>query len=293
MFRQLVFTVEACHDGFAAQQYLRAVKGISYTLLKRLKRIENGLLYNGVPIRSIDRISSGGILTLNIPDLTEPPPPVSLPLQIAYEDEDVVVLDKPPFMPVHPARNHQGDTLANALSAYLAENGKDGGFRAVNRLDRDTSGLVAVALNAHAAARMNKNTEKEYLAVVCGTLTGRGTIDLPIRRLNKRATIRVADEEGQRAITHWTSLETYKDYTLISVRLETGRTHQIRVHFSASGHPLVGDGMYGQPHPQLNRQALHCRSLCFIHPVNGDPVEVISPLPADIADFLRSIRQIP
>ena len=160
-------------------------------------------------------------------------------------------------------------------------------FRAVGRLDKGTSGVVVCALNAYAADRLQRGVRKEYLAVPSARLEGSGTIDAPIFRPDPIITLRVVDERGDRAVTHWEALETFDDRTLCRVRLETGRTHQIRVHFASIGAPLVGDTLYGTQSEEIARHALHCARAELTHPVTGERILVEAPLPQDLSDLLK------
>lgn len=286
MKRELTFQIPEEFDGKTVLHYLRGHACVSSRLIKRLKRLPDGIQLNGAHTRTIDPIKTGDILELHLPEDETPAEPSAHPLQIHYEDEDVMVLEKPPFMPVHPTRNHQGDTLANAFASYLGKRGRTASFRAVNRLDRDTSGLVAVGLNSYAASRLSGCIEKTYTAIVLGRLTGCGRIDAPIRRPNPLLIRREVGRGGVHAVTNWRCLDYRNEMTLLEIHLETGRTHQIRVHFSHIGHPLVGDTMYGRPHPFINRQALHCSEIAFCHPVSGKKIQVTSQIPKDMENLL-------
>ncbi|MBQ1553888.1 MAG: RluA family pseudouridine synthase [Clostridia bacterium] len=290
---QLTFTVPAENDGISVYNFLRAKCGVSYRLIKKLKRVPMGLTANGVHIRTIDPLRGGDIVALNIPEDDNPTLPNALPIDIVYEDEHIAVINKSYGMPVHPAREHVTDTLANAFSAHLIASGEpNAAFRVINRLDRDTSGLVLTAKNSHAASLLHGHTDKIYYAVCEGTLHGSGTIDAPIRIMEGHGIQREVGEGGIRAVTHWTALRnmtvsapggrTY-DLTLLEIHLETGRTHQIRVHFSSLGMPLAGDDMYGGSRELITRQALHCGQLNFRHPATGQPMEFQIPLPEDMA----------
>lgn len=284
----LTFLISDDWAGKTVQSFLRGNAGVSTRLLRMLKRMPEGLCRNGSHVRTIDLLQEGDVLTLRLPEDAAPAQLSSFIVPVRYEDEHVLVLDKPPFMPVHPTRNHQGDTLANAFALHLAAEGRFAAFRAVNRLDRDTSGLVAVGLNSYAAARLPQGMGKRYTAIVEGKLPERGRIDLPIRRPNPLLIHREVGEGGQPAVTHWKRLDYHNGLSLLELALETGRTHQIRVHFSHLGYPLLGDSLYGPEHPLMNRQALHCSHLCFFHPVTRKRVTVISPLPQDMQRVYNS-----
>ena len=288
----LQFTVPAENDGISVYNFLRAKCGVSYRLIKKLKRVPLGITSNGRHIRTIDPLRGGDNVALNIPEDENPTMPVGLPIDVVYEDEHIAVLNKPSGMPVHPAREHVADTLANAFSAHLVANGEPNStFRVINRLDRDTSGLVLTAKNSHAASLLHGHTDKVYYAICQGTLSGSGTIDAPIRIMEGHGIQREVGEGGVRAVTHWQAMKIFSvtarnghsyDLTLLKIRLETGRTHQIRVHFASLGMPLAGDDMYGGSRDLIGRQALHCGQLDFCHPMTGEPMRFSIPLPEDM-----------
>ena len=294
--RTLTFTVPSEYQDRKVLHYLRGCAGLSSRVIRNLKTYEDGILLNGEPVRTIDRLSAGDVLTVNLPDdPVEQLPPMpdpeflegTLP-EVLYEDEDLLIVNKPGTMAVHPSHNHQGDTLANWITFHRAQEGRvPVMFRAVGRLDKGTSGVVVCALNAYAADRLQRGVEKEYLAVPSARLEGSGTIDAPIFRPDPIITLRVVDERGDRAVTHWEALETIDDRTLCRVRLETGRTHQIRVHFASIGAPLVGDTLYGTPSEEIARHALHCARAELTHPVTGERILVEAPLPQDLSDLLK------
>ena len=195
---------------------------------------------------------------------------------------DVVVFDKPVNMPVHPSIKHQGDTLGNCFSAMYPQLT----FRPVNRLDKDTSGLCAVAKNPHAANVLQGTLKKVYYAVVCGEIASGGRIDAPIGRAGESIIRREVREDGQRAVTDYTIIKGNRKYTLLRVILLTGRTHQIRVHFSHTGHPLAGDDFYGGSTADTAYQALHCGELEFVSPVSKEIVRVSSPIRNDMEQLV-------
>lgn len=281
-------TVPAEYDGRRLLSFLRGSAKISSRLAVSLKRVENGLMINGAHARTIDPVRVGDTVTLNIPDDGETVEPLEFPLDIVYEDDSLLVVNKPAGLAMHPTHNHQGDTLANAAAAYLAGKGRSLSLRAVGRLDKGTSGLVVCALNRFAAASLTGKISKEYTAVVEGIYEGSGTIDKPIYRPDPMKTMRACGEcEGaQRAVTHWEALETRGGMTLMRIRLETGRTHQIRVHFASLGTPLAGDDMYGASGVNpLSRHLLHCGSISFPHPVTGEQMNFTVPPPEDFGYF--------
>lgn len=281
--RALTFTVPPECDGTTVGKFLRYKQGVSARLITKQKRVEMGITLNGEHIRTIDPVKAGDIVGLNIPDDARPAIPSQGTVTVAYEDEDVIILEKPVDMPVHPTHGHYDDTLANALANYMAAQGKTVVFRPINRLDKDTTGLVVVCRHAHGANMLHGHMDKTYYAVCQGELEGEGTIDAPIRRRENAGIRREVGEGGQRSVTHWKALCCREGMTLLEIALETGRTHQIRTHFAdVMGMPLAGDPMYGGTTERIGRQALHCGRVSFDHPVTGQPFELFSPLPEDM-----------
>ncbi len=285
--RIIEYPVGEYFEGKKLISFLRGHVKISVRLLRSLKRVDGGIKINGKNARTIDLLHKGDTVTLSIPEDDSHSIPIDYELEIVYEDDDVLVINKPAMLPMHESHNHQGDTLANAVAGYLKKKGKSLAFRAVGRLDKGTSGLVICALNSHAAARLSGSFEKTYYAMATGHYEGSGTIDKPIYRPEPMKTYRTADDRGDRAVTHYKVLESTKDYSLLKIRLETGRTHQIRVHFAYLGTPLYGDRMYGKEHPLIGRQALHCGEVSFKHPVTGESLT----LKADLPEDMKTLRQ--
>lgn len=281
--RVLEYTVTEDFDGKKLYTFLKAGIHASARTVTKLRHSENGLKINGEHARTIDILKIGDRITVELPEKESDIPATHFDdLDIVYEDEDIMVVNKPPFLAMHPTHNHQGDTLANALAYHLKSEGKQSVFRAVGRLDKGTSGIVICALNKHSAAKIPKTAEKEYLAVVSGKTEKFGTIDKPIYRPDPMKTLRAVGEQGDRAVTHWETVATDGKISLVRVRLETGRTHQIRVHFASIGMPLVGDSMYGTDEMKLGHQLLHCAKVSFVHPVTGERMTLEAPMPEDM-----------
>lgn len=289
--RVLEYIIPEEFDGKTVESFLRGHIKMSLALLRSQKRVPDGITLNGVHTRSIDKIHTNDILRVNLPDDEKASIPSDYPLDIIYEDEDILIINKPAELPMHESHNHQGDTLANAVAGYLTKKGKPAVFRAVGRLDKGTSGAVLCALNTFAASKLSGKTEKEYLAVPTGKYTQNGTVDKPICRPDPIKTYRTADDRGDRAVTHFFPLEWGDDYSLLLIRLETGRTHQIRVHSAYMGTPLYGDTMYGTGDKDIKRQALHCKSLTFIHPVTNEKMTFEAPMPEDMERLLERLRK--
>lgn len=283
MSRKIKYTVSAEQDSIKILTFLKKEKGYSQRLITKLKKEDDGILLNGEHARSIDFVHTGDILEINFPEDREEGISVSLemPLDILYEDEDIIVINKPAPLAVHESHNHLGDALSNALSYHLKQEGKQSVFRAVGRLDKGTSGIMVCALNRYAASKLSGKIGKVYLAVASGVFTGSGTVDSPIYRPDPILTLRTVDPRGEKAVTHWTALKNNGICTLLEIRLETGRTHQIRVHFASLGAPLVGDTMYGKSDPRISHQALHCYKCSFIHPVTEKKMKFAAEPPED------------
>ena len=211
-----------------------------------------------------------------------------MPLSISYEDEALLVIDKPPYLAVHPSAGKPEATLANGVVAYFEKQGTPRSFRPVNRLDRNTSGLLLAAKNSHIAFIMAQKTHKEYLAIVLGELHGEGCIDQPIRVKEGCCITREVGEGGKDSRTHYQAIATDGKITLVRLVLETGRTHQIRVHMAWLGYPLAGDTMYGADECVMPRHALHCTLLKFTHPITGEKIVLESPLPEDMRNCLKN-----
>lgn len=280
--RRIDFVVEPSYDGFTIEKYLMSVKGLSRRLITKIK-YSQGIMINGIVSRTVDIIKSGDNVSVIMEDEKYLEENLALDIPIVYDDDDIVVFNKPCGVPVHPSIRHYNDTLGNYFSALF----KGVSFRPVNRLDKDTSGLCVVAKNAFAAAELQKSVDKTYYAVVKGNPDDEGEINLPIAREDGTIIKRKVDETGQEAITRYKSVMRKNGYTLLEIKLLTGRTHQIRVHFSHIGFVLVGDGLYGGDMSVIKRHALHCKTLEFIHPVTKEKVVVDSEIPEDMASFFK------
>ena len=283
----------------------RAVPDMTRSAAQRL--IEEGcVLRNGKPAKKNDKLNPGDTVDVTIPEPRETEiVPTDIPLDIVYEDEDVLVINKPKGLVVHPAAGHQEDTLVNGLLFSKAGelSGINGELRPgiVHRIDKDTSGLLAVAKNdlAHVmlASQLKDHTmARTYDAIVCGNLKeDSGTVDAPIgRHPSDRKKMCVIARNSKEAVTHWEVVKRYRGYTHIRCKLETGRTHQIRVHMAHIGHPILGDTVYGRKKPELGQdsQCLHAGALCFRHPRDGRPVMVFAPLPEYFQKVLEKLEKM-
>lgn len=269
--------------------------------------IEDGLVKrNGRAAKKNDRLLPGDEISYQVPEAKAVDiAPTEMRLDIVYEDEDLLVINKPKGLVVHPAAGHSDDTLVNGLLYALGDSlsGINGELRPgiVHRIDKDTSGLLAVAKNdfAHTmlASQLKDHTmARTYEAIVCGTLKeDSGTVDAPIgRHPSDRKKMCVTQRNSKNAVTHWEVVRRYRGYTHIRCKLETGRTHQIRVHMAYIGHPILGDRVYGHKKPELGQdsQCLHAGALCFQHPRDGHPVMVFAELPPYFKEVLEKLERM-
>ena len=294
MNRTIDYLIEAEDDGLKIELYLKR-KGYSHQNIVSIKHMPESVLLNGVFSYMNQTLHTGDILTIQISEMqsSEKVPPVNLPLPVVYEDEDIIVINKPAGMPIHPSLNNYTNSMANALAWYYREQGKPFIFRCSNRLDRDTSGLTVVAKhlvsgNILSSMVARREFHREYLAIVRGSVTPEsGTINAPLARKEGTIIERTVDwERGETAITHYQVLEEKNGHSLVSLRLETGRTHQIRIHMKYLGFPLIGDYLYNPDMEYMARQALHSHRIAFMHPITGKPMEFTAPLPEDMASVL-------
>ena len=296
MNRTLTYEITSEYDGFQIDKFLKT-QGYSSANITAIKKMPNNVVIDGEWVHMNHRLKVGEVLTVNIceEDSSEKIPPVEMPLDIVYEDEDIIVINKPAGLSIHPSLNHYEDSLANGLAYYYEQQGKPFIFRCANRLDKNTSGLTVIAkhlVSGNILSTMVKNREfhREYYAIVRGQLEQpEGTIDAPIGRVSDSIITRQVDfENGERAITHYKVIEEKNGHSLISIHLETGRTHQIRVHFKHIGHPLIGDHLYNPDYEYMQRQALHSHRIQFEHPITKKVMEFIAPLPNDMSTIFSS-----
>lgn len=284
------FTVGAEHDGSNLRTFLRRGCGITAHSMTLLKYGDGGIYRNGVLLKAHDIVRQGDTVALCLPTETNEITPVALPLNILYEDDTLLIVNKPRGMPVHPTKVHQLDTLANAAAFYQQSRGEHYVFRALNRLDKDTSGCVLIAKDPIAYALVKDTIRKTYLAVCEGLIEESGVINLPIGLAEGSKIKRTVRSDGAPAITHYSPVAHGDSHTLLQLWLETGRTHQIRCHLSAVGHPLAGDDLYGGSRRFLDRQALHCRAIRFTHPITKQTIELHTATPPDILRLMQQDR---
>lgn len=267
-------------------------KGFSRHILSSMKADKEALTRNGQRIGGREHLLAGDHFRVRLLETIDSDGivPVSMPLSILYEDEDILVINKPADMPVHPSIGNYTNTLANGVAAYLDAKDEHSPFRCINRLDRDTSGALILAKNAFSAAVLstqmrNRQIRRTYLAVVEGITPPNGTISAPISRVDDSVIERHVDFlHGEPAVTHYERLETKNEHSLLEIHLETGRTHQIRVHMGYIGHPLPADYLYHPEYDCFKRQPLHSLQLEFRHPVTDKPMCLLAPVSEDMCN---------
>lgn len=286
-------TVTADEAGRTVQEILTGPMGVSRRMIQRLTRAK-GLQHNRRAAWLNAKVRAGDVVSARVnPAESGGLPPVAMDLRVVYEDAEVLAVDKPPFLLVHPTSPDQDRTLAHGVAHHLARDGVHARVHPVHRIDRDTSGLVVFAKTGHAHHRLDLQLrsgemKREYLALVDGEVEGdRGTVDAPIGRDPRNPVLRVVRNDGDPAVTRWKVAERHPGATLLRLELETGRTHQIRVHLLHAGHAVLGDRQYGRKGVHLiKRQALHAAHLAFAHPASGEPIRLDAELAPDIREAI-------
>ena len=285
-----------CDEECTLKEILLDKLQFSVRSLSKMKR-EQSVLVNGNFTKPSTKIKKGDLIEVKIEEDMANFEPQDLNLDILYDDFDIIMVNKPPFMVVHPTKSHNDKTIANGVTDYIIKQNEKVKIRFVNRLDMNTSGLVIVAKNAYAHHTLSldmgdNKVEKKYITVVKGIVKDEfGTINAPIYRPTEDSVKRVVDERGQASVTHYKVLERLNDATVLEVKLETGRTHQIRVHMAHIGHGIIGDELYGYVDEALiNRQALHAYSLAFEQPRTKEELKFEAKLPKDIEELIQKLK---
>lgn len=292
-----VFRYTASEDNLTVEELLLS-HGYSRRLITDLKKQPDGLTIDGAPIYVIHRMGRGECLTVKLPEerSSENIIPTEMPLHILYEDQDILILNKDPNVPIHPSQGNFSNSLANGMAWYFAKKNEPFTFRVINRLDRDTTGLLILARHALSACILSemvkeRRIHRTYLAAVCGNIgkaSACGTIDAPIARADGSTIERKVDfTRGVPAVTHYRTLSYHSglDASLVELTLMTGRTHQIRVHMKYLGYPLFGDFLYNPDYRYINRQSLHSWKLSFLHPITKEPLSFTAAVPEDMQIF--------
>lgn len=300
MSKELKYEIKKGEEGKKLRQYLHDIASLSSRLIKDASRNQR-VRVNGSVARMNYVVKEGDVITFEVSkEESQNVEPQKMNLDILFEDEDVIVVNKPSGMVVHPTKSYYMDTLANGLLYHFRENGESCIVRLVSRLDMDTSGIILVAKNQYAHMALARDMvekqdqfEKSYISIAHGHLNNqKGTIDLPIYKSPEEPIRRMVDGKGQKSITHYEVMESFKNGDMVKLILETGRTHQIRVHLSHMGNAIYGDSLYcaEDDSEYINRQALHATRLVFPHPRSGKSIELQADLPEDIKRLINILR---
>lgn len=286
-------------NGKTVKEILRYGVGLSLAFTKQLKFLDEGIMLNGERVTVRKTVKEGDVLVLATEDTTQTDlVPTNLPLSVIFEDDYIILPNKAPNMPTHPSHNHRGDTLADALAYKYQQEGKSFVFRAISRLDRNTSGILLIAKDRISASRLSRamksnEIQKQYLAILEGhPEQDSGIIDTYVKREAESIIFRrVCDESegGDRAITKYTVLAKSESHSLALATPITGRTHQLRVHFAHIGAPILGDDLYGSGSSLIDRHALHAYKLCFPHPQSNRRICLCAPLYSDMKDLIDKL----
>lgn len=294
----VTYEVKSQGSGAKIRDYLKYEENLSSRFIKSAA-IDKRMWVNGEKVKLNHKLECGDIIKINIEkEESQDINGEDLNIQVVYEDDDLLIVNKPPFMVVHPTKSHQSGTLANGVIYHFRKNNDNSIVRLVSRLDRDTSGLIMIAKNQFSHMNLAKSMEKNlikksYMAIVHGNMEkAEGTIDLPIGRLAEETIKRGVVSDGQRSITHYHTVEKFKDAALLQLVLETGRTHQIRVHLSHVGKPIYGDTLYGTEDDSslIERQALHAYGLSVPHPRTGEILEFSCEIPSDMKELMEKLK---
>lgn len=295
MQNKITHKIKSEQAGIKVANFMKFELNMSTRLTRKLV-LGGYVTVNGKKAKNSTELKEGDIIDIILETQdTQDIEPEDIPLDIVYEDLDLLIVNKPPFMVVHPTKGHPNGTLANAVMCYFRKTNQNCIVRLINRLDRDTSGLVVIAKSQFAhqamAKKMDSNSiEKYYIAVVEGKMTGSGTIDLPIDRPSPDSIKREVMDSGQKAVTHYKVISSSAEMSKVLILLETGRTHQIRVHLSHIGHPIIGDTLYGKASEKINRQSLHAYKLKFRELRNDREIEVVADIPEDMKNLMENIE---
>jgi len=283
--RKIDYVISQCEDGKTIERFLKA-KGYSSSLISDLKKTDRGVLLNSEPVFVIETIKKGDVLSVTIADeeSSQNITPQELNFDVVFEDDDYIIYNKPAGVVVHPTKVYQSGPLGNDFAYRCIIRGEKSIFRPVYRIDKNTSGLVVIAKNKLSSAT---KFDKEYLCICNGKIDAEGQFNQPIGLCEGSKIKRTVRTDGQTAVTDYKLISYNNGFSLVGVKLQTGRTHQIRTHFSFNGFALAGDTLYGRETDGIDRHALHCSKVCFKHIVTGEIITIKSELPKDMANFLK------
>jgi 23S rRNA pseudouridine1911/1915/1917 synthase len=292
----LEVTVDTADDGMTVGGLLRKRRGVSTRMVRKIKHNSGGVFVNGLPAMFKDRVNAGDLIGLSYPEESSDFICQDIPIDIIHEDDDIIVINKQPGLVVHPTKGHVDGTVANGVMTHMLKTGERYKIRFINRLDMDTSGVLLVGKNAHAQSDFTKQAdegriEKTYRAILSGIPEPEsGTINAPIGLREEGSPERCVRADGAPSITHYRVLERCSGFAYVELNIETGRTHQIRVHMASIGCPVLGDSLYGGNNDLIKRQALHACNLSFRHPNTGEQVSYTAPIPNDMQICLAKLR---
>lgn len=293
---KLVYRVNPEEVGMTMLEVLSQSMDVSSRMIRRAKDGKS-IQLNGNVVSVNAKVRKNDVITVLLEQEPNIFPPENIPIEVVFENQDLLVINKQPYFVVHPTKGHPDGTIGNGIAKHFEDQGFDGKIRFINRLDRDTSGLLLVAKNGYAQQIISNQmqadlVEKRYMALVSGVVEkDSDTINLPIGRPDPEDLRRCVMADGQDSITHYEVVERYEEATLVKIRLETGRTHQIRVHFAHLGHPLIGDELYGCPSEKIKRQALHSYYLRFQLPRTREWVSLEADLPFDFKALIQTMAK--
>lgn len=290
----MIHQTDSSDEGTTIEQFMKK-QGYSQHLIKGIRNVPDGITIDGVHVYTTKKLTGNETIKIIFPTAvsSEAIIPVKQEFEIVYDDEDIMVINKPSNMPVHPSQGNYGNTLANGIAYIFEQNGDPFVFRAINRLDRDTSGLLIIAKNPLSACILSDmirehSINREYIALAQGLTPESGTIDAPIARKEDSTIERCVNfETGEHAVTHYRRVDYKNGYSVLRIRLETGRTHQIRVHMKHIGHPLPGDFIYNPDYCVIGRQALHSAVLSFVHPITKEEMRFEVAMPEDMETVIN------
>ncbi len=304
--RKLEYKIDEKWDGKTVKSFLQ-YEGYSATVISGLKKNPKGICIGNKKVTVLKILHQGDTLTIRVRNRPEDEAadritPTDIPIEIIYEDEDIVLVNKPANLPTHTAQNNHNQTLGNAMAFHWQKRFEKYIYRPVSRLDKDTTGVLIIAKNAHSAAKLgnalkNREIKRRYIALVSGKLEGEGIIDAPIVRaedsiIKRKIGTEEQENEHTHAVTHYRVLGNSEQYSVVLLQLETGRTHQIRVHMAHIGHALCGDWLYGKENYLLNRPALHSYDISFVHPITNQSLCFKAPVASDMQEYITKLSII-